>query len=303
MIFSVIIPTYNREKEVCRAIRSVLSQQYHNYEIIVVDDGSIDNTKERVLSFNDNRIRYVYQDNQGATAARNNGVVNAKGEYVSFLDSDDVWLPEMLEKQLEMYMSDPDIKWVYSNVQGVDENGMAHPFSVPLGIHGYVYAKALIQGYVAPTTVLSAKRDAICSVGMFDVNLPSSQDDDICFKLAKHFKCGYIPQIMASMFYDPNNRISDNKPKVAKGWWMLWNKYERDVIDLCGDVIMRKHYLNCLKRFIIVKDEDLINECMMKVELFGKKLNFIQKNMIAISSKTHGTTNAIMNKMLFKILK
>ena len=103
---SVIIPTYNRARMVDRAIQSVLSQTYQDFEIIVVDDASTDNTQEVVKEcmFRDKRVRYIkHEKNKGGSAARNTGIKNEHGEYVGFLDSDDEWLPTKLEKQIELF--------------------------------------------------------------------------------------------------------------------------------------------------------------------------------------------------------
>ena len=96
---SVIIPTYNRAEHVTKAIDSVLAQTYTDYEIIVVDDGSTDNTKELLLPYMD-RIRYIYQENAGVSAARNNGIRAASGRWIAFLDSDDIWFPDKLSRQM-----------------------------------------------------------------------------------------------------------------------------------------------------------------------------------------------------------
>lgn len=94
--FSVILPTYNRGASISRALQSILTQEFRNFEVIVVDDGSTDNTKEIVQSFKDERVRYIYQENSERSAARNNGIRNASGAYVCFLDSDDYCLPDHL---------------------------------------------------------------------------------------------------------------------------------------------------------------------------------------------------------------
>lgn len=97
MKFSIVIPVYNREKQVSQAIRSVLEQRYENFEIIVVDDGSTDKTADAVKAFPDPRVRYIYQENKERAAARNNGTLNSTGDYITFLDSDDEFLPDHLQ--------------------------------------------------------------------------------------------------------------------------------------------------------------------------------------------------------------
>src|SRR5690349_3602213 len=105
---SVIIPTYNRAQFIARAVDSVLEQTYKDFEIIVIDDGSSDNTQE-ILKAYEGKIRYVYQQNKGISAARNRGIQEAKGEYIAFLDSDDVWKPEKLSVQVAILDVNPHV--------------------------------------------------------------------------------------------------------------------------------------------------------------------------------------------------
>ena len=121
-LISVIIPTYNRAHLIKRSVDSVLNQTYKNLELIIVDDGSTDNTKEIIDSINDNRIVYVKQENQGASAARNTGIDLAKGRYISFQDSDDVWLLDKLEVQIQrLKENNADVvfgkKFVFGNLR------------------------------------------------------------------------------------------------------------------------------------------------------------------------------------------
>src|SRR3989338_9975584 len=111
-LVSVVIPTYNGSRFIKETIQSVLDQTYTNIEAIIVDDGSKDNTPDIVKSINDSRIIYIRQENAGVSMARNNGINISKGEYIAFLDHDDVWLPCKLERQLLLFKENPVIAMV-----------------------------------------------------------------------------------------------------------------------------------------------------------------------------------------------
>jgi len=114
-LVSVIIPAYNSARYISRAISSAIAQTYKDIEILVVDDGSTDRTADIVRSFGDPRIKYFYQENRGQGAARNNGIRISKGEYVTFLDSDDFYLPEKIDKQVNFLETNPEHQAVYCN--------------------------------------------------------------------------------------------------------------------------------------------------------------------------------------------
>jgi len=126
-IVSVIIPTYIRAHVLAKAIQSLLNQTYQDFEIIVVDDGSIDNTEEVVKSFNDPRIRYIrHKENCGGSAARNTGIRAAYGECIAFQDSDDEWLPEKLEKQMQVFENAPaEVGVVYTGFRRIQGRSKA----------------------------------------------------------------------------------------------------------------------------------------------------------------------------------
>lgn len=298
-IFSVVIPAYNRQTTIIRSIESVLNQTFKDFEIIVVDDGSTDNTYQLVNELSDSRIKYIKQINSGATSARNNGIMHSQGQYISFLDSDDEWFPNMLEMQLKEYKSDNSIGCVYSNVQLVIMNGKAQMFSKKLGVSGNSYSEVLSQGYLAPTTVLSAKRKCFEIVGMFDVELPASQDDDMCFRLAKEYKIGFISEVLANMYCEQSNRISNNINKVALGWWMLWNKFETDVVVFCGNKIMAAHYYDCALLFAKAGNTDMANLALLKIEKYGGKYSYLQKKTIMVLLRSKG----LFNRILYRLIK
>ena len=119
---SVIIPAYNKAELTVKTVESVLDQTYGNIEIIVVDDGSTDDTKERLTSYA-GRIEYIYKENGGACAARNLGIKKARGEYLAFIDCDDIYLPRKIEKAVECFNENPRFGFVHTPVYFIDEKG------------------------------------------------------------------------------------------------------------------------------------------------------------------------------------
>ena len=136
---SVVIPTYNREKYICQAIDSVLDQSFTDLEIIVVDDGSTDNTKEKLQHYGP-RIRYLYTHNGGPAGARNVGMRNARGEYIAFLDSDDLYYPFKIEFQVALLDNLPEIAMVYTEGSALDDSGVIEEFHLKT-FHRPAYSK------------------------------------------------------------------------------------------------------------------------------------------------------------------
>ena len=126
---SVVIPTYNYGRYICETIDSALAQTYKPLEVIVVDDGSTDDTRERLAAYSD-RIRYILQKNSGPAAARNTGIVAAQGEFVALLDSDDLWLPEKVERQVALYLREQDAGIVATQRFAIDETGQRLDYEV-----------------------------------------------------------------------------------------------------------------------------------------------------------------------------
>jgi glycosyltransferase involved in cell wall biosynthesis len=199
-ILSVVILTYRCAQYLPEAIESVLAQTYRDFEIIVVDDGSTDNTQEVLARYGD-QIRVIRQSNQGSAAARNAGILTARGEYIAFLDADDVWLPKKLEKQVSLIEERPEVGWVYSDHRQFDESGLrASSFFEQNGLRpppeGWILRK-LVWDCITSTITVLARASCFREVGLFHTSLPRGQDYDMWLRLAGRFPVGCLDEVLA----------------------------------------------------------------------------------------------------------
>jgi glycosyltransferase involved in cell wall biosynthesis len=189
---SVIIPTYNRESTLSRAIDSVLKQTYRNFEVIVVDDGSTDNTS-RVIEKHKDRIRYYSKLHSGVSAARNLGLEKSEGTWVSFLDSDDYWLPKKLESQMEYLRKNPDIMIVQTDEYWMRNDKIVNPMKKHKKYSGWIFEHCLPLCIVSPSAVLIHQK-VFNDVGVFDESFPVCEDYDLWLRVSLKYKIALIPE-------------------------------------------------------------------------------------------------------------
>ena len=187
MRFSIIIPTYNRAAFLPKAIESVLSQTFTDWELIIVDDGSTDNTKDVVSQYSDSRITYIYQENAERSAARNNGIAHSVGEYVLFLDSDDYYLSSFLADLNSEIEKNENVPCLYFHNVLIEHNGKQQPFAelLPNGeknILKFLFAKSRVIGvWQTPIT-----RDFLCG-NLFDARFSLWEDTHLLFRLLAQY--------------------------------------------------------------------------------------------------------------------
>jgi len=188
-LVSIIIPAYKVARFISATLDSVLSQTFSNYEIIVINDGSPDTEElEQELAPYSHLITYITQSNQGAGAARNAGIRAARGEFVAFLDGDDLWLPEFLQQQIALIMAGDGIDLVYADAINLHDGKLCRISNMEVNpSRGSVTTEALITAECCViTSSVVARRSLILEVGLFDENFPNSQDFDLWLRLAKH---------------------------------------------------------------------------------------------------------------------
>jgi glycosyltransferase involved in cell wall biosynthesis len=215
-LVSVIIPNYNYANYLREAIESVLSQTYTNIEIIVVDDGSKDNSAEVLQEFGD-KITVIFQQNAGVSVARNNGVANSKGEFIAFLDADDVWLAEKIEKQVKLFSADEMLGLVHVGVQDIDANGNNLDIHLD-GLSGEVSHEILLLEravVLGGGSGLMITKKSFDEVGGFDLRLSTSADWDLFYQISSLYQVGFIEEILLKYRIHGSN-MHGNIPRMER---------------------------------------------------------------------------------------
>lgn len=240
---SIIIPTYNRSQLIGRSIKSVLNQTYRNFELIIVDDGSVDDTEKVVAGFKDERIRYVRREkNGGEAAARNTGIKAAKTDYIAYQDSDDEWLPEKLARQIELLKDVlPEVGVIYTGFWKMDNQKKTYiPFSWVRQKNGNIHEE-LLNGNFIGSPVALIKKECFDKVGPFDERLRNLVDWEMWLRISKlyHFRC--IDEPLAIAHYDSDN-VSYNPGSLIEALEIVLEKH-RDKFE--GEKkLLAKHWMN-----------------------------------------------------------
>jgi glycosyltransferase involved in cell wall biosynthesis len=198
--YSVIIPTYNRVKKLKRAVTSVVNQSIDNWELIVVDDGSTDKTKQYINSIKDKRIKYVYQDNQGPAASRNTGIRKAKGQYICFLDSDDEYFHDHIES-FEEIISGDNKNFIISDSIIRNKNG------------DYIDKTKLYDSHINPNRVPCMQsvclKASLAKTTLFDENIKMKEDVEFWLRVSQHATPAFTNKVTSRVNQDGDDRVSN----------------------------------------------------------------------------------------------
>ena len=215
-LVSVIIPTYNRVDKIRYAIDSVLGQDYPRLEIIVVDDGSVDNTREVLRDFKN--IKYIYKENGGVASARNKGLQEAIGEYIAFLDSDDMWGKNKLALQMELALRNPQLGIIYSDIYFSNDQGKRMP-KKQTGVkffRGTVLEELFKQPFI-PTSSVVVKKECFESIGFFDEKFTVAEDSDMWLRISKDYTIDYIDKPLVCFCEGSLSSLSKDNYKMIEG--------------------------------------------------------------------------------------
>ncbi|MCA2846812.1 MAG: glycosyltransferase [Pseudanabaena sp. M135S2SP2A07QC] len=248
-LVTVIIPAYNRARVIKSSIDSVLNQTYQNFEIIVVNDGSKDNTSDVIIEIlqKDSRITYLeHSTNLGSQKARNTGIKASKGEWITFLDSDDQLLLDSLEKRLKLAI-EQKVNVVHSECYVIHNDNQLKLFGVP-PFHGNIYKQLLTSpAPVFPSLFIS--KEAIEKINYLDESIIAYQEWDTSIRLAKFYPFGFVPEPTFTYDCRGQDTISKNLLRGANGYKQVIDKHWKDIIKYAGVGTISRHYSTLSKQY------------------------------------------------------
>ena len=195
---SVIIPVFNGEKTIKETIDSILNQTFKDIEIIIINDGSTDATLATIKEISDSRIKVFSYSNAGLSASRNRGISQAKGEYISFIDADDLWTPDKLELQWQALQKNPQATVAYSWTDYIDQSSKFLKPGRRIKVNGDAFSKLLVTNFLENGSNPLISKEALEKVGGFDESLTAAEDKDMWLRLAANYEfvCVEKPQIL-----------------------------------------------------------------------------------------------------------
>jgi glycosyltransferase involved in cell wall biosynthesis len=245
-VISVIIPVYNAEATIRETIQSVLNQTFSDFELIVINDGSQDSTLEIISNIPDPRIKVFSYPNSGPQKSRNRGIKKATGDYLAFLDADDLWTPDKLDAQFQALEAHPEAAVAYSWTNWVDEKGQFWRRGTYISASGDVQAKLLLIDFIGSGSNPLIRRQALEKVGNFDESLVGGQDWDMWLRLAAYYPFAVVPK--PQVLYRKSltsNSWSNNVERQEKGFKNVMAKAleqaPESIKSLRGDIISNRY--------------------------------------------------------------
>lgn len=298
-LFSIIIPLYNKEKEIRQTLESVLLQSFHDFEVLVINDGSTDSSEAIVRSFLDERIKLQTTANQGVSKARNKGIALAQGEIIAFLDADDYWYPNHLEDLFQLYQQFPEAGLLATNYElYFGENSIVQPTfdAIPTSDwHGIVpdFFKSSMRYRLAWTSAVAIPEKVLNKIGNFDesITLGAGEDTDMWIRIAIAFPVAFTTSMSARYNMSAQNKISFSE--TTKRQFAKLNKFKdeektnsslKKFLDLYRVVYALKHKLaGDSQNFEFYYAAIDLKNCSVKSRILLNSPRFILQNLMRLN--------------------
>jgi len=227
----------------------VLKQTFQDWELLIVDDCSNDGTGSLIESYKDDRIYYFrHEQNRGAPAARNTGLNHARGELVAFLDSDNEWLPERLQKQVELFSRvNENVGIIYANNKVIDEVNQKE-YIWAFGLRGNLYREFLQRPFMDFITPL-IRRSCFDKIGLMDEKCPSYQEWDTFLRLSRYYEFDFVDEILAIYYIHKQIRVSKGPLQEAAGWKYVFEKHKPEMLEQFSPRVFIEHHKNLARYY------------------------------------------------------
>ena len=244
MKISVILPTYNREHTLRRAIDSVFSQTLQPFEFIVIDDGSTDETK-KLLKENYPTVQYLYQGNEGVSSARNKGIQHSCGDWVAFLDSDDEWMPNKLESQSRIINNSNNNYFIHTNEIWIRKGVRVNQMKKHEKYGGWIFEKCLDICKISPSSSMISKK-IFDDIGLFDESLKVCEDYDMWLRISSKYEISYLDEPLIVKYGGHDDQLS----KVKNG---IEQYRIRSLEKILVSSKLNENQFNCAKKALLKK--------------------------------------------------
>lgn len=299
---TVIIPTYNAIAYLPSTVDSVIQQTFTDFEVLIVDDGSTDETVEWVSKLVDPRVRLISQANQGVAVARNQGITGAQGEYVAFLDADDLWEPTKLEKQVKCLEENPQIGLVNTSIVNIDEQGK------PLGavnasdIEGNVLKYIVEENLILCGSAPMVRRSCLEAVQGFDQKLMSAEDWDLWIRLAARYDFAVVREPLVLYRQHLNSKSNNIERHLKHRLKVIDKTFETVAIDLqpLKHRSLGRAYLSVAWKLLVQKDYKTSTMYRQKALSYYPQLRF-GENYIRLTAMT--TAKQVLGNQGYSILR
>ncbi|OCQ90674.1 glycosyl transferase family A [Nostoc sp. MBR 210] len=212
---TVVIPAYNAMQFLPETVESVLAQTFSDLELLIVNDGSSDNIVQWANNITDERVKLISQENQGVSAARNTGIMQSNGEYLAFLDADDLWKPTKLEKQIRRFEEYPEAGLVYTWTHLVDAFGKPINRVLASRLEGNVWKQILVANMIGNGSSAMVRRSCFETVGLFDPELSGAADRDMWIRIAVHYLFAVVKEPL-TLWRQHTNSMSKKRQEMVK---------------------------------------------------------------------------------------
>jgi glycosyltransferase involved in cell wall biosynthesis len=278
---SVVIPTYNRSLFLPKALDSVYNQTYPNLEVIVVDDGSSDNTLPQ-LALQFPPVIWVQQDNHGVSHARNQGIQKARGEWIAFLDSDDIWHPQKLERQIDFLKKNPGLSMCHTDEEWIRNGQKVKTPSYLDKTDHQLFSRSLDRCIICPSSVLIQKA-MLVNIGKFDESLPVCEDYDLWLRILISHQVGYLPEELVTKNGGHEDQLS------RKHWGMdrfRVQSLKKLITQPCLSLDQRIEILKSLiKKLNLLAKGFIKHGKISESEEFQKEMRYFSKQLLSYSTK------------------